>query len=152
MGTLELKNIAPATELTATPSCNQGSWLQAQAVCWASSQLGSAGQHWANGPAFTVPGSSSLERAEEGTAPSQRAIIKIWKPLVCFGNPKLFTLCLCHSHLSLLLLSGGYLLLSLLITYCNALKIGRRGKDHHREAKCYILYMSKARNLSFHKL
>lgn len=69
-----------------------------------------------------------IERAGEDTAPPRRAIINIWKLLAALAIPS-YPRCVCATHIaSLLLLSGGYLLLSLLITYCSALKTGRRGK------------------------
>lgn len=116
---------------------------------------GSAARPWANGPAFPVPGSGTLERAGEDTAPPQRAIINIWKLLAALAIPS-YPHCACAIHISLLLLCGGYLLF-LLITYCSALKIGRKGKEwpvlsHHGKAKCYILYLLKVKNLSFHKV
>lgn len=117
---------------------------------------GPAGRPWVNVPAFPVPGSEALERAGEDTAPPLRAIINIWKPLAALAIPS-YPRCACAIHISLLLLYGGYLLLSLLITYGSRLKIGRRGKEwrvlsHHGKEKCYILYLLKVKNLSFRKV
>lgn len=125
----------------------RGSWVPILAqpqICWGPS---------AKFPSLQCQG-VGIERAGEDTAPPQRAIINIWKLLAALAIPG-YPHCVCATHVAfLLLLSGGYLLLSLLITYCTALKTGRRGKEwlvfsHHGKAKCYILYLSKVKILHF---